>query len=69
MLQLGIGAEELLASALCAGQGQLRMAPGVVADEMAGLVNLHHQGPLGGGVLAQQEERCVNLVPGQRFQE
>ena len=51
------------------GEGEVGVVPGVVADEVPGLVDLLDQRALGGGVFAEQEKGGADVVLGEDFEE
>ena len=69
LLQFAAGAGQLFAGLEFAGDGEVGVTPGVVADQMACRVDSAHQFRLIGGVFADQEERGFDAVRCQRIEQ
>jgi len=67
--ELGCGAGELFLDASLAGEGQIGVGPGVIADEVARLVHLADERALGLCVFADHEEGGADVVAGEDFEE
>ena len=61
--------QSLLVDAAGRDQGQVEMAPGVVADQVSGGDNLLDERRLGLGVAADQKEGCAHVAAGQKFEQ
>ena len=61
--------ESLLVDAAGGGEGQVGMAPGVVADEVAGGGDLADQRGLGLGAAADEEKGCADIVAGEEVEQ
>ena len=69
LLESKAGASELLFDAGAPRESEIRMAPGVVADEMAGGDNAAHECRLRAGMAADEEERSANAAVGEDIEK